>query len=191
MHLVFCANFDETTSSILTGDSSVQDPIWQSGRRFEPGEYDFSRLIFQSETPHVEPFPDFSRDGHGCPVMSTRLKELLTASGIDNVDYYPASIIEYENDEPRPGYWAANVVGLVNCMDRNGSVFTEMRGRILNLQRLSIDENEAVGKDFFRLADIPRILLIDKRFKGVLEDNGITGTQLIELDRWDGFDGYR
>ncbi len=43
----------------------------------------------------------------------------------------------------------------------------------------------------FRLAEIPRIILIHDRFKKVFGDEMISGLQTIYPEEWDGFDGYK
>lgn len=113
MHYVLCADFSKTSSSYLSDDSTCQEPVWQRGERLDTDDYNLSRLVFISQNKHMQPFPDFSRDGHGCLVVSEKLKQILTNSGIDNIDYYPASIVEYGEEKPEPGYYAANIIGLV------------------------------------------------------------------------------
>jgi len=191
MHTVLCANFEVTTSSTLTDDSTCQDPVWQEGRKFEVGEYDLSNLCFESETPHMVPFPDFSRSDIGCPVFSEKLKQLLETAGIDNIDYYPASIVEYEGSIRKAGYYAGNIVGLLSCMDKEESDYTDMDGLVMDFDELVIDEERIANEQIFRLAEIPRVIFIEERFKGILGAENITGLQLIAPKEWDGFDGYR
>jgi hypothetical protein len=192
MHYVLCADFSETTSSVLSDDSTCQDPIWQRGERLDTVEYDLSRLVFVSETEHMHPFPDFSRDGHGCLVVSEKLKQFFINSGIDNIDYYPASIVEYGESTPHPGYYAANIIGLIQCVDRDASELDEDEdGDIDFIDELVVDETIAGDIPLFRLEEMPDIILIHERFKVPLEQAGITGLQLIPPDQWDGFDGYK
>ena len=190
MHYVLCADFSMTTSSVLSDDSTCQEPVWQRGERLDPDEYDLSRLVFISETEHMHPFPDFSRDGHGCLVFSERLKQVLANGGIDNIDYYPASIVEYGETRPQPGYYAANIIGLIQCVDRNAADFElDEDGDIESIEELVIDELIADDRLIFRLEEAPRIVLIHERIKKTIEDAGITGLQMIRPDEWDGFDG--
>lgn len=191
MHLVLCADPETSTSSILTKDSSHQAPIWEQGRRFLPGEYDLSRLTFESETPHAVPFPDFSRDGHGCPVFSDRLRALLIDSGVDNIDFYPAAIVPYEGSERISGYWAGNIIGLVSCLDRERSEFEEFRGLVKSFDKLVIDESRTEDALIFRLRELRRVMLVDESLGVTFAANAITGLRLIEVEQWDGADGYQ
>lgn len=191
MYFVLCADFNKTTSSILTDDSTCHAPVWQRGKQIAEDEHDLSKLIFCSETPHTQPFPDFSRNNHGCLVFSEKLTRLMTNTGCDNLDYYSAKIIEYGNSEEKHGYNAVNITRLISGVDREKSKFRERLGRIASLKSLVVDEAATNDAPIFRLEEVPRIILIHERFKKPIEDNNITGLQLIAPDEWDGFDGFR
>jgi hypothetical protein len=192
MFYILCANFDVTTSSILSDDSSCQEPIWEDGTIINNDDHDLSHLCFVSETPHIQPFPDFSRDGHGCPVFSQRLKNLFEMQGIGNIQYFPAKIVEYNSQERKNGYYAANILGLVNCVDREKSKFKQTSsGNIKKLKSLVIDENTPRDLYIFRLGEVQRVILINARFKEILKDAAITGLQLIPAEQWDGYDGFK
>jgi len=191
MYSVLCANSNQTASLILTEDSSCQEPIWQSGALIDNSEYDLSDLCFKAETPHVVPFPDFSQDGHGCPIISEKLLQLLITYGVDNLSYYPAKIITADQLLIEHSYYAVNVVGLVSCLDRENSIYEEFRGKVDNLEELVIDNNKAGNHLIFRLEEVPRIILIHEKFDQVFSDNKVIGVQLIPPKLWDCFDGYR
>ena len=192
MYYVFCADFDKTTSSILSDDSTCHEPIWQNGRMLANGTYDFSKLCFLSETPHISPFPDYSRDGHGCPVFSDKLKNIMEAAGCDNIEYFPAQIVEYNSSEPQSGYYAANIIGLIQCIDMDESEVDEDEdGNIDEIEHLVIDESATRDLLIFRLAEMQDVILIHEHFKKPIEEAGITGVSLVPCDQWDGFDGFK
>ena len=191
MYYVLCANWDETTSSITSEDSTADGPFWRKGKIIGD-EQDMSYLCFISETKHIKPFPDFSRDGNGCPVFSEKLKILFDRLGIDNVDYYPAEIIEFGENERTSGYYAANIIGLVKCMDYDASEYEEDEdGLIDDIELLVIDESAANNFPLFRLREMRNVILIHERYKELIEDVGITGLQLVPTAEWDGYDGFK
>ena len=140
-YYVLCPNYDVTPMLGMAEDSSCRDAIWQTGRRLDDSDYDLSDLCFEAEGAHLTPFPDFGMDANGCPVFSARLRELLAFDGIDNIDFYPASIIEFGSSDRRPGYLAANIIGLISCMDRPNSTFEEI-GRGSSISRVSLSKEK-------------------------------------------------
>ena len=191
MYYVLCANWDETASCVASEDSTADGPFWRKGSKLGQ-DYDLTKLCFVSETEHAHPFPDFSRDGHGCPIVSERLKKLFDSLGIENIDYYPAQIIEHGSTERKDGYYAANIIGLVKSMDRDASEFEEDEdGLIDDIDLLVVDAKTALEYPIFRMAEMPSVILIHGRYKKPIEEAHITGLQLVPTEDWDGYDGFK
>jgi hypothetical protein len=191
MYFVWCTRFGESTYSSLSADSTCREPVWTRGAPFASGEYDLSNLCFESETPHALPFPDFSLSDLGCPIMSERLRRVLEEYKVDNIRYHPATIVEYGGSTRRPGYLAANVLGLVSCMDRERSEYKAVRGKVFSVHKLVLDESRAMNLPLFRLAELPRALIVHERLGQHLLASGLTGSQLVPSEEWDGRDGRR
>lgn len=81
------------------------------------------------------------------------MRKGLERAGVDNVEYVPALLqIEYM-DDVIDGYWLANVIGTVACVDRERSEFEPRFGREEGeLRGFEIDASESLGLHLFRLA---------------------------------------
>lgn len=187
---VFSPNYDECPMLDLTSASSCRDAIWQTGHKIDQTQSDLSSLVFESEHEHIQPFPDFSMDGNGCPVFSSRLKELLISLGVDNIDYYPVSVIEFETNIRHDNYFAGNIIGRIDCMDYENSQYSTISGKVFRIEKLVTHEDYAHKSLIFRLKDVPRIILADTFMDEKIKAAGITGLYLIPIDKWDNAYGY-
>jgi hypothetical protein len=123
-----------------------------------------------------------------CLVVSDRLRQVLECAGVDNVEYYPAVLqIEYL-DEPIEGYWLANVIGTVACVDRERSQFEPRHGSETGeLRAFEIDPADSLGLRLFRLAEDPRLVVVDQRVRATLEATTLRGLLLQETRTYDGY----
>ncbi len=69
---------------------------------------------------------DYAASDMGCLVVSERFKKFIDNLGIDNIEFFPATVIEKEGQAPKAGYYAANIIGLIECIDIDAS---EMRAK--------------------------------------------------------------
>jgi hypothetical protein len=123
-----------------------------------------------------------------CCVMSTAMRKALERTGVDSVQYFPAQLkIDYAADVIE-GYWFANVIGLVSCVDRQASTFEpsglseqgELRG-------FRVDPLRCYGLSMFRLAEDPRLVVISTRLRAVLEGAGLHGLLFQETESYTGY----
>jgi hypothetical protein len=131
----------------------------------------------------------------GCSVVSERFKNLLTSLGVDNIQYYKATVIEREGEPAKEGYYTANIVGLVDCIDREAS---QMRADydddgnldiIYGISKLVLTQPMPECGSLIRAYPFTRLILVDESLKESIETSGITGLRLISPQRWDGFNG--
>lgn len=76
-------------------------------------------------------------------VISDRFRRLLEGAGVDNVQYVAAEIEDRVNGRVIGGYFVANVIGLVDCIDMATSKVTLRAappGAIRFIRELHIDE---------------------------------------------------
>ncbi len=110
-------------------------------------------------------------------VFSTRLRELLDSLGIDNIEYYTLEIVDPRTGKKFSDYRIANVVGLVDCVDREKSdckYFDD--GEIKRIHKLVLDESRIPSKlRIFRLAGRTVLTVVHQSIKEAIESAGITG----------------
>jgi len=169
--------------------------IWENGHILEPSKYDFSRLEFICERLKSGQMTDYAVTDMGCSIMSERLKALLDSNGIDNIQYFPASVIEKDGEQAQYGYYAANIVGLVDCIDREASEMDaeeDDNGElniIYSIEKLVLKNTETNHGPIYRAYPFTRLILIDSLFKEKFDSAGFTGIRLVDPDRWDGLNG--
>ncbi|MFV0329890.1 MAG: imm11 family protein [Dysgonomonas sp.] len=87
-------------------------------------------------------------DAHGNAqhlIISDRIKKVLEAMNLKDVQYLPATIEGGKNNEIFEGYRALHIHNLIRCMDREKSDFKERDGSIVRIKKLVLD-SEALGK---------------------------------------------
>src|SRR5690606_25529408 len=119
--LILCPDQAESPEITIHDNGSCPGMIWEDGKPINMNENNLSQLQFICETLPEGYFPDYAVSDMGCSVVSTRLKILLESLGINNIQYFPASVVEREGKSPRQGYYAANIIGLLDCIDLDAS----------------------------------------------------------------------
>lgn len=111
------------------------------------------------------------------PVFSDRLCSLLQDLGITNLEYVPLTLADPFAGTTRTGYRIANVIGVVDCIDRQASeleLFDD--GDIEFIDRLVLDPARIPsGLDIFRLAGRTTLVIVSRRLKDAIADAGMTG----------------
>jgi len=116
-------------------------------------------------------------------VFSSRLRAVLTAVGVDNIDYYPCRITNPADGTTSEDYMLANVIGKVECIDLAQSDL-EMHPMLPNaiqfINTLVLNE-EAIGDALiFRLADFLPIVVVHEKVKEAVAAAGVTGVRFYE-----------
>lgn len=193
--LVFCPNMAVSPDIRINDGGSCSEMIWESGQMIDPGEYDFSRLEFLCETLPLGRFPDYAVSDMGCSVVSGKLRSFLDGLGVTNVQYFDASIVEREGEPPKPGYFAANFIGLVDCIDREKTEMdAEPNDDGDNVIIFSIDQLVLKDADFgdnllCRASHFTGLVLIDEKLKSHFDQSSLEGVLLVSPERWDGING--
>ena len=89
-------------------------------------------------------------------VLSERLHRTLVEFGVDNLDAYPAVLIDSATKERFTGFFVVNVVGLIAAADMEKSEYTvQSGGPVIDVafDNLVIDSAKARGAFMFRLAE--------------------------------------
>lgn len=192
--LLLCPDTAVSPEITLSENASCSEMIWETGHAIDTNNYDLSNLEFICETLPAGQLTDYMLSDFGCPVVSPRFRILLEQNGIDNIQFFPATI-QATPSTAAAQYYAANVVGLVACIDTDQS---EMNAKadangeltiIFSIDKLVLKKPSHDFGYIFRAFPFERIILIDQRFRKIFDDAGISGVKCIDPDRWDGING--
>ena len=103
--------------------------------------------------------------GGALPVWSDALLNAFVAAGVDNLQPFPAVIVEDGGEMRWPGYNAINVLGLVAAADLTASDTLKIGERpgglpLHGFQKLVIDPQKTRGLGLFRLGENPLQLVL-------------------------------
>ena len=104
----------------------------------------------------------------GVPLFSDKMKSALDDLGIENIDYYPVVIVDYESKDVLAHYHLAIVTKIVACIDLEKSEFKPTASGTKVITKFSIDADRAAGEKLFRFHNIPGLILIDEALKDAL-----------------------
>jgi hypothetical protein len=192
---LLCPNTDTSPDLRISDNGSCNEMIWEEGFKIDGNEYDLSKLEFLCETLPSGGMTDYAVSDMGCSVVSERFKQFLDILKINTIEYFPATIIEREGEPAKSGYYAANILGMIDCIDKEAS---EMRARtndegeltiIFSIDKLVLKETPFSQEPIFRAAHFTRLILINELTKQQLEESDLTGVSLVAPERWDGING--
>jgi hypothetical protein len=145
-------------------------------------------LIFHVRAVGDFTWPDFIRPNSAIPLFSPRMRDAMAASGVDNIEYFPAVVVETKTGERRE-YVAANVIGIVAAMDRGKSEFIPARLHsvmVRSIDRLVLDMERCGEYQLFRLAEYSLLIVVSDRVAEQLKSKTLIGVRLLRPEDWDG-----
>jgi hypothetical protein len=186
------------------GDDNVPSLVWDlsiqlsniSEWELMAGKYierwDTNTIAYYNE--EVE-YTDFPFTGL-LPVYSTKLKSLMENLGIKDIQYLPLKIKRRDGAKEVDGYYIANYLKVVDCLDREQSeyqiwtkdnlLFWEKRPNMLgtfrDITKAVIDVNKISNVPIFRLWGLKMMVIIRGDIKQALEEAGITGCIFREIE---------
>lgn len=108
-----------------------------------------------------DPPPDFT--GILIPVLSNRLVKALQDIGVDNLQCFPAKLVNEKTNETWTEYQAVNIVGTIACADLSKSEYEELGGGLFGFDQLVVNPEKINGLIFFRLAEDPSEIIAHKK----------------------------
>lgn len=118
----------------------------------------------------------------------TELKSALTKFGVDNIQYFPAILRNRITGKLENGYWIANIIGAIECVDMKNSVIEHRPSGIGGyLHAFEIDEKRTNGASIFRLAEAPTLVIVTEKLGCYLAESGSVGIRLIKTVNHKGF----
>jgi hypothetical protein len=123
------------------------------------------------------------------PVMRDDLIQVLTSSGVNNIQYFDAILVDPESGTEYTNYKAFNIVGLVSAVDmKNSELMGTSESTIgdLDFHSLVIDEMRTSGLMLFRLAENISAIIVHENVKTAIEKSGIPGFVFYGPGEWSG-----
>jgi hypothetical protein len=160
---------------------------WIEGRRLDVAVS--TPLRFELDPRVKGEMPVFFKASN-IPLMREDLLFALRDLGVDNIEDYPAEIVDPETRETWSDYRAINVVGVVSATDLSQSEYLATDPPIIDVlfERLAIDAERAGGALLFRLAENLSALIAHHRLKEGIgaRKSDFPHVQFIEPEEWAG-----
>jgi len=96
------------------------------------------------------------------PVLSKRFLNALYEIGIDNIQAFPAILID-ESERSWGDYFAVNILGIISCANLDKSSYTNIGAGVIDIEYLIIDYGKTDSTLLFRLAEDPSIIVIHEK----------------------------
>lgn len=113
--------------------------------------------------------PDFWDES--VPAMSEKFVKMLEGAGVDNIQTFPAVVKSRKDGTLWDGYYAVNVLGMIQCADLSKSDYDEIFPGHYRFRTLAIDSNLTKDSLIFRLQENPGTLIIHKSVGKYMGDN--------------------
>ncbi len=121
----------------------------------------------------------------GYIIVSERVRVVLEARANMPIEFLPLHILNHKGRREPRAFFIANVLGQVDCADRARSQYIEssMRpGQFCDLTKLFLAPDRVDAKrNIFRLAELPRVILVQEELAEALRQSGTTGLELLPL----------
>jgi hypothetical protein len=182
----------ESVWSLSTGLNNIQEWDLRLGKYIEDWDINTTAYYYDEEIEYSDyPFADGL-----LPVYSTRLKSLLEDLGIEGIQYLPLRIKRQDGAKEVDGYYIANYLNVIDCLDRERSVyqvwtkdnllFWEKRpqrlGTFRDVTKAVIDSKKISDAPIFRLWGWEMMVVVREDVKRAIEEAGITGCMFREIE---------
>ncbi|WP_437306866.1 imm11 family protein [Sorangium sp. So ce388] len=134
----------------------------------------------ESEGTQPETLPDYF-ELMRVPISSGRLRDALLGAGVDNVEYYPTLLVE-PSGQTVEGFYAINIVGLVDAIDRGASALVTDDDQIVRIDALTLNEHAMGDLKLFRLLGYRDILVVHAAVADAVRS--LVGVRLSPAQGW-------
>ncbi len=120
-------------------------------------------------------------------ILSARFKSVLDRAGIDNIDYYPVRIVNKITGKIAKNYFAANIIGIISCMDKEKSkytVFPAIPDKISSIEELHLDYKKIHNEKMFRLYERIVLILVDESVKAAVTKANLKGVKFVPAENF-------
>lgn len=165
-------------------DGEINDDIYMKGGiplsvvPDSPLIFDFEIDEFDLNPGETWKMPAYNTEG---PTMDVELIKTIQGVGVDNIEVYPAVLVNSETGEEFHDWHAAvNVIGLVSCADIDASR-TQPLADTHFFHELKIDMTKTMGLLMFRLAEQPSDIIVHEKVAQAIQKGGFEGLILEEV----------
>jgi len=111
----------------------------------------------------------------GVPLFSEKMKSALDDLGVNNIDYYPVVIVDYDTRDVLAEYYLGVVTDIVACIDLDKSVFEENSMGKTVITQFAVDDSKTGDLNLFRFHNIPGLIIINEELKDKLSKTDFQG----------------
>lgn len=114
-------------------------------------------------------------------VLSSRLRQLLTAHGVHNIEYYPVALENPVDNTRSDDYQLGNVIGRVACFDLELSELQRdpRTGAIEFIDALALDQTNIGELRMFRSAEHAQVIVVHDDIRNACVAANITGVVFV------------
>ncbi|MBU8900275.1 hypothetical protein KRR26_32175 [Corallococcus sp. M34] len=149
------------------------------GRQFPSG----GKVSFSDHFPDRRKVYDFVRNTVGVLLVSSRVKQVLDALKVENVEFLPLTMCDHQWNPIAEGYGILNVLGAQDAIDMEKSKYRMsnlVKTDIARMKSLVLTENQIDPKaDIFRAKHMMELILVSGRVLEALEKAGVTGLKAL------------
>jgi len=163
---------------------------WRTGVEMKPPPPTMTLISQDDRTTNLS---DMLLNAADLQVYSPKLVATLDAAGVDNIQYFPITIVDGKTGKSRNDYKVANIIGLIPCLDIDHSSVSYFPGSrdIQSIEEFKLLEDRIVplkGKMspplIFRLAESEFLVLAHESIKKAFDKDGITGATFIPTEKF-------
>jgi hypothetical protein len=174
----------------FSGEAMLQRPIepMHSGLSFDNGAIITNppeRVVFNMAAKESGTLGDYVYTEFRGLLVSARFRQSFETAGIDNIQYIPAEIRDIVKNVIHEGYFVANIIGVVDCIDMKKSkliMLPAMPDKIEDIEELHLDESRAMGLLMFRLGRRMTLIAVAERAKRQIEETGLVGVGFVPAE---------
>ncbi|WBW96093.1 imm11 family protein [Oceanirhabdus sp. W0125-5] len=146
---------------------------------------DYSEKIIFYYDRHNGNIPtDYISNDLGWLIISLKFKKILESIGVYNVQYIPIEIREKTTNDILIGYNIVNIIGLVDGLNLNESVYKVLKVRnkeYISVTKPALDINKLKGLHLARVKDCVFVTFVSEALIKELLNNNITGCDFLEV----------
>ena len=117
-------------------------------------------------------------------LFNSRLRTLLLQNGVDNIEYFPATLFLEKSGDSITDYMIANVIGCIACVSGESELLLDKNGQVEFIDRLVLDEQIPQERLMFRLAEYRQIVIVHEYVKNAIEAAHITGVKFYRPEEY-------
>ncbi|MBV1880547.1 MAG: hypothetical protein KUG82_02895 [Pseudomonadales bacterium] len=187
-------------SSVIFGEllsnNASTGSDWIEGKKFSKTPLNLSVVFGKNSRTAL---PDYFEVADA-PIVNKRFLQALERAGVKNFEAYPTTGSSKAKSELEEEYFALNVVGCVNALDAENSIYENdgdveldsdegmpynaenLFGTISQMNSLSLDLKATHGFDMFRLPEYPFVIIISERVANCLKT--LSGMKMSVAEGW-------